>query len=484
MKYIIGLDEGTTSARSVLFDVKKGEIVATASRKFKQYYPKPGWVEQNPKELANAQFESLKEILKGINPRDVIGMGITNQRETVVAWNRDTGEPIYNAIVWQCRRTSKMIDALNDRTRKIIKQKTGLIPDAYFSASKMKWILDNVPVAKKLTDENKLCFGNINTYLAFLLTGEFVTDTTNASRTMLFNISTLEWDKWLLDLFKIPLSSLPKVVSCDHIVGKCKDFSNIPLCAMIGDQQSSLFGQSAIKSGTSKTTYGTGSFTLINTGEKIINSSKLLSTIAFTIGNKTCYAIEGSVYSACSAIEWLKNDLKLFDSYEEIDSLAQSLDSNGNVYFVPAFTGLGAPYWNSNAKTIITGLTYDCTKAHFARSVLESMVYNTYAILEEVKGTKLTELKIDGGGSKNKFLPQFLADITQKNVCLGTSSEATALGAIYMVGIATKTYSLNDIEKMYNPKKVFTPNMKTKEVKNLYSNWKKAVKLSLMGGEK
>lgn len=481
MKYIIGLDEGTTSARTVLYDVKSRKIVATANHKFKQYFPKPNWVEQNPKEIAEAQFNSLKEVLGNINPKDVIGMGITNQRETVVAWNVETGEPIYNAIVWQCRRTSKMISALSARTKKIIKNKTGLIPDAYFSASKMKWILDNVDGAKKLANCGKLRFGNINTYLAYLLTGEFVTDPTNASRTMLFNISTLDWDEWLLKLFGIPRSALPKIVSCDHIVGKCKDFFDIPLCAMIGDQQSSLFGQSSIKEGSSKTTYGTGSFTLVNTGEKITFSPKLLSTIAYTISGKTCYAIEGSVYSACSAIEWLKNDLKLFSSYDEIDQLALSLQNNNDVYFVPAFTGLGAPYWDSNAKTTIVGLTYDCNKAHIARSILESMAYNTYAILEQLKGMPLNELKIDGGGSKNIFLAQFLADITQKDVCLGISSEATALGAIYMAGIATKTFTLKDVEKMYKPLKVFSPKMSEKTAKGYFAKWKKAIALSLKG---
>lgn len=481
MRYIIGLDEGTTSARTVLFDTKTSKIVKTANKKFPQYFPKPGWVEQNPSEIAQAQFESLKEVMEGVNPKDVIGIGITNQRETVVAWNKETGEPVYNAIVWQCRRTSRRIERLGANAKRIIKHRTGLIPDAYFSASKMEWILDNVPLAKKLAKDDKLCFGNINTYLAYLLTGEFVTDTTNASRTMLFNINTLQWDDVLLKLFKIPKSTLPQIVSCDHIVGKCKDFYDIPLCAMIGDQQSSLFGQGCIAEGTSKTTYGTGSFTLVNTGSKIVKSSRLLSTVGFTIGKKTYYAIEGSVYAACSAIEWLKNDLKLYESYDELDKLALSLNGNDGVYFVPAFTGLGAPYWNSDAKTTIVGLTYGCTKAHIARSILESMAYNTKAILDEIKNIKIHDLKVDGGGTKNKFLTQYLADITRKNVMLGLSCEATALGAIYMAGLATKTFTLTDIKNMYKIEKEFTPEINEKEAKQNYLKWKKAVKLSERG---
>ncbi len=481
MRYIIGLDEGTTSARSVLFDTKTNKIVATANQKFKQHFPKPGWVEQNPKDIAKAQFATLKQVLTGINPKDVIGIGITNQRETVIAWNKKTGEPIYNAIVWQCRRTSRQIANLSAHAKKVIKSKTGLIPDAYFSATKMKWILDNVPGAKKLADDGNLYFGNVNTYLAYLMTGEFVTDTTNASRTMLFNINTLTWDEWLLKLFGIPASTLPKIVSCDHIVGKCKDFYDIPLCAMIGDQQSSLFGQSCVTTGSSKTTYGTGSFTLVNTGNKVVNEGKLLSTVAYTIGKTTHYAIEGSVYSACSAIEWLKNDLGLFESYDEIDFLARSLDSNDNVYFVPAFTGLGAPYWDSNAKTTIVGLTYGCSKAHIARGILESMAYNTKAILDQLKGVKLNSLKVDGGGSKNVFLTQFLADLTGKEVLLGASSEATAMGAIYMAGVATGTYKLSDIKNMYKPEKLYKPALDPKLAKTYYNKWKKAVSLSLKG---
>ncbi len=481
MKYIIGLDEGTTSARSVLFDVKAKKIITTSNHKFKQYFPKPGWVEQDPKEILDAQFASLKEVLNGINPKDVIGIGITNQRETVVAWDKTTGEPVYNAIVWQCRRTSKRIERLSSHLKRVVKNRTGLIPDAYFSASKMEWILNNVPKAKALAKDGNLCFGNINTYLAYIMTGEFVTDTTNASRTMLFNINTLEWDPVLLKLFKIPKNTLPEVVSCDHIVGKCKDFFDIPLCAMIGDQQSSLFGQSCVTEGSSKTTYGTGSFTLVNTGDKIVNENKLLSTIAYTIGGKTKYAIEGSVYSACSAIEWLKSDLKLFDSYDEIDDLACKLQSNDGVYFVPAFTGLGAPYWNSNAKTAIIGLTYGCDKSHIARSILESMAYNTRDILERLKGIKIHELKVDGGGTKNKFLTQYLADITGKNVLLGLSSEATAMGAIYMAGIATKTFTITDIKNMYKIKEEFSPKMNEKLANEYYKKWKKTVNLSLKG---
>lgn len=481
MRYIIGLDEGTTSARSVLYDIKTNQILKSVNKKFKQYFPKPGWVEQNPKDILNAQFESLNEVLDGIDPSEVVGIGITNQRETVVAWDRRTGEPIYNAIVWQCRRTSRLIKNLSARTKKIIKNKTGLIPDAYFSATKMQWILDNVKGAQRLADEGNLCFGNINTYLAFVMTGEFVTDTTNASRTMLFNINTMEWDEWLLKEFRIPRNTLPEIVSCDYIVGKCKDFYNIPLCAMIGDQQASLFGQGCTTKGSSKTTFGTGIFTLVNTGTKPVNENHLLSTVAYTIGKSTYYAIEGSIYSGCSAIEWLKNSLGLYSTYDEIDKLAFTLESNDGVYFVPAFTGLGAPYWNSGAKTTIVGLTYGCNKAHIARSILESMAYNTKAILDELKGIKISDLKVDGGGTKNEFLNQFLSDITGKDVLLGQSSEATALGAIYMAGIATHVFTIPSIKEMYKPQKRYMPNLDEKTVTIYYNKWKKAVALSQKG---
>ncbi len=478
-RYIIGLDEGTTSARSVVFDVKTKKIIATEKATFSQIYPKVGWVEQDAEEIAKAQFSTLKKVLKNLPLKEVIGIGITNQRETIVAWDKNTGKPIYNAIVWQCRRTSDDIEKLSNNTKKLIKDKTGLIPDAYFSASKIKWIIDNVKDAKKLINARRLCVGNINTYLAYLLTGEFVTDTTNASRTMLFNIHSLDWDSELLKIFGVPREILPNIIACDKIIGPCKDFANIPLCGMIGDQQSSLFGQSCISIGMAKSTYGTGGFTLINTGKKIHLSDKLLSTVAYTIGDKTTYAIEGSIYSACSTLEWLQNSLGLIDHPATANRLALTLKDNDGVYFVPAFTGLGAPYWNDNTRGTIVGLSFNSTKAHICRSVLESIAYNTRAIVDEMtKEVKIKELRVDGGGSNNTFLLQFQADMINKNIVKGESSEATAMGAIYMAGLATKTFTIEDIKNMYKEEVCYTPKMKRTQADKYYDGWNKAVNKS------
>lgn len=479
-RYIIGLDEGTTSARSVVFDTKTNSIVLTEKKTFPQYFPHPGWVEQNAQELVNAQLYTLKAVLKSINPHDVIGIGITNQRETVIAWDSATGKPIYNAIVWQCRRTAEYIDSLSKAKKALIKEKTGLIPDAYFSASKMKWILDNVPISRQLLKEGRLRFGNVNTYLAYVLTGEFVTDPTNASRTMLYNIRTLDWDDELLKLFGIDRSTLPRIVNCDAVIGKCKDFGDIMLCGMIGDQQSSLFGQSCVNAGMAKSTYGTGSFLLINTGNKLHHSDKLLNTVAFKIKGHMCYAIEGSIYSACNVIEWLKNNLGLIDSPSEMDKLCYSISDNEGVYLVPAFTGLGAPYWNSNAKCMLTGMTLGTTKAHVARSVLESIAYNTRSIIEVLpENVRVKELRVDGGGSKNTFLLQYQSDIIRKKVVKGLSSEATAMGAIYMVGLASGLYTLDDIKNMYKIEKVYEPKIKPSIAYKYYNEWQNNVKNSM-----
>lgn len=480
MRYIIGLDEGTTSARSVLFDIKTNKIVKIEKQSFDQYFPHPAWVEQDATQLAKAQFATLKKVLEGIDASDVVGIGITNQRETVVAWDRATGKPIYNAIVWQCRRTAKYIESLSAETKKAIKDKTGLIADAYFSASKMRWILQNVPLAKKLCNSGRLCFGNINTYLAFLLTGEFVTDPTNACRTMLYNINTGDWDDDLLKLFGISRTTLPHIVSCDSVIGKCKDFGDIKLCAMIGDQQSSLFGQGCVDTGMAKSTYGTGSFVLINTGAKLINSDKLLNTVAYQIKDKKCYALEGSIYSACNIIEWLQHNLGIIDSPKDMDKLCFSIEDNGGVYLVPAFTGLGAPYWNSDAKCLLCGMTLASTKQHIARSVLESIAYNNRAIIECLpKGAKVSQLRVDGGGSNNKFLLQFQSDILRKEVVQGESSEATAMGAIYMAGLSAGIYTLDDIKKMYKVQNVFTPKMKPALADKYYNEWQDCVRHSM-----
>ena len=430
-KYIISLDAGTTSVRTILYDTEKKEIVSKVQKTFTQYYPRPGYVEQDANEIWQTQQSTLNEVLKNINQDEILGIGITNQRETIVAWNKVTGEPIYKAIVWQCRRTSKDIDNIPENIKNKIKEKTGLIPNAYFSASKMKWIFDNVPIAKKLAERNQLCMGTVDSFLAYKLTGRFVTDTTNASRTMLFNINTLEWDNYLLKYFNIPKSCLPEVVNSNAFVGNCIEYS-FPLCGLIGDQQSSMVGQACLRKGMAKTTYGTGCFILLNAGAEVIKTNRMLCTVGYTINGKTTYALEGSVYSACSAIDWLKNGLEMYDDIRETSDICYSIPSCDNVYFVPAFTGLGAPYWNDNARGTILGMTLGTTKKHIIRACIESVAYNTYSVIEDMvrnDNINIKELHVDGGGSKNMFLLQFQADILQKNILKSLVSESTAMGA-------------------------------------------------------
>ena len=478
-RYIIGLDEGTTSCRSVLYDTETNSIVDIVGAPIKQYYPNLGWVEQDAEEIWSQQYYTFKKVLSEnkIKPEEIIGVGITNQRETIVAWDKSTGKPIYRAIVWQCRRTSKFIENLPSDILTKIKNKTGLIADAYFSASKIKWMLDNIPKIKSLIKQNNLCIGTIDSYLCYKLTGKFYTDPSNASRTMLFNIHTLSWDEELLNYFGIPKSILPEVVDSNHIVGNLIDFPEVPLCAMIGDQQSSLFGQACFEKGKAKATYGTGCFVLANTGLKPISINKMLTTVAYTINGKTNYALEGSVFSACNTINWMSRNLNLFEKISETEEIACSVPDTDGVYFVPAFTGLGAPYWNSNAKGTIIGLTLNTNKAHIVRAGLESMAYNVKAILDEMKngGNAISQLNVDGGGSKNNFLLQFQADMIAKPVVKNNNTEATAMGAIYMVMLATNTATLNEIRNLVYASKTFTSNISSKTRQTLYNNWIKAV---------
>ena len=471
-KYILGIDEGTTSARAVVYDTKKGKIVSSSASPIKQIYPHNGWVEQDADQIVNAQFGAIEQALIGakIKPEDIAAVAITNQRESVIAWNAKTGKPIYNSICWQCRRTAGVIENLDKAVVKKIKTKTGLIADAYFSASKMAWILENVPAAKQLAKTDDLRMGTIDAYLAYLLTGEFVTDTTNASRTMLFNIKTLQWDDELLKMWNIPKTCLPHVVASDAIVGECPALGGAPLCSIIGDQQSSLFGQNCLSVGDTKVTYGTGGFVLLNTGEQIVSNNKLLTTVAYTINGKTYYALEGSIYSACSGIDWLKNGMSLYKDVSQTARMAESVSDNGGVYLVPAFTGLGAPYWNSDARASITGLTFASKPEHIIRAMLESMAYNTLDILSLVD-TKLGRISVDGGGSKNKFLLQFLADISNVKVCKAISSESTVLGAIK---IAEKNLGIlreDDISRQ----EVYLPSMKKELREKYYAGWKNAI---------
>lgn len=481
-RYIVGLDEGTTSARALVYDIKTNKIVRTQSKTFKQFYPQNGWVEQDAEAVYRALCLAYEGVVgQRIDKSKIWGIGLTSQRETVVAFDRQTGKPICRAIVWQCQRTAKEIELLSAKTREQIRQTTGLVPNAYFSASKMAWILKNVPEAKKLLKEQRLCLGTMDSFIAFKLTGRFVTDTTNASRTMLFNIKTLDWDSQMLSLWGIPKECLPEVISSSEIVGKCKDFENLPLCSIIGDQQASLVGHGAISVGLSKITYGTGGFLLVNTGGcPKLDSEKLLATIAYTVNGKTVYALEGSIFSACSAINWAGKNLELFENVEKTEKMANSVSDNGGVYFVPAFTGLGAPYWNAETRACFVGMTFSTTKNHLVRAVLESLGYGANAIVREIEKVKieLKNIKVDGGGSKNRFILQFLADITGKDVCKTQSSECSVLGAIYLSAVALGIIQFEDIKNLAKSVEVFKSSISQKQRTELFEKWENAVEKS------
>ncbi len=482
-RYIIGLDEGTTSARTVIYDTVENKIITAINEKFKQYFPKAGWVEHDANEIWEVQEKTMLSAIKTtkIKHDEIIGIGITNQRESVVAWDRNTGEPICPSIVWQCRRTAKYCDSISKKMRKYIKETTGLIVDAYFSATKIKWILDNIPKAKKLLSQNRLCVGTMDTFLTFKLTkGEkFITDTSNASRTMLFNIKTLAWDKKLLDFFGIPESILPTVVSNGEILGTAyTKYGEIPIGAILGDQQSSLFGLGCVEKGLAKATYGTGCFILSNTGDKLVHNDKLLSTVAWTIGGKTTYALEGSIFNAGTIINWLIDDVRILTSNQESSDICKKIGTTEGVYFVPAFTGMGAPYWNQYCYGNISGITRATKREHIIRAGLESMAYNTYDIIDQMNSSisKVKELRVDGGVSRNDFLMQFQADILNKKVIKTDTSEGTVLGAIYMTGLSLGHYKdLQEIQSKFVVHKTYENTMKKADRLNLLAGWHKAV---------
>ena len=486
-RYIIGLDEGTTSARTVIYDIVDNKIVIAVNEKFKQYFPKPGWVEHDASEIWQVQEKTMHSAIRQakIKADELIGIGITNQRESIVAWDRNTGEPICPSIVWQCRRTAKFCDSINKKMRKYIKDTTGLIVDAYFSATKIKWVLDNVPKAKKLLKANRLCVGTIDSYLTFKLTkGErFITDSSNASRTMLFNIKTLTWDKKLLDFFGIPESILPEVVSNGKELGIAyTKYGELPIGSILGDQQSSLFGLGCIEKGLAKATYGTGCFILSNTGDKLVENSKLLSTIAWTIGNKTTYALEGSIFNAGTIINWMIDDLKILNSNQESSDICKKVGTTDGVYFVPAFTGLGAPYWNQYCTGNISGITRGTKREHIIRAGLESMAYNVYDIIDCMNSgtTKVKELRVDGGVSRNDFLMQFQADILNKKVIKTETSEGTVLGTIYMTALALGyAKDLNEIQSKFISGKTYENTMNKQTRQQLLNNWHLAVKKTI-----
>ncbi|MGL5693099.1 MAG: glycerol kinase GlpK [Peptostreptococcaceae bacterium] len=491
-KYIMALDQGTTSSRAILFD-KEGNIIATSQKEFTQIYPNPGWVEHNPMEIWGSQSGVMREVLEtnSISPDEIAAIGITNQRETTIVWDKNTGKPVYNAIVWQCRRTSEICDEIDAKGYKgIIKDKTGLILDAYFSGTKIKWILDNVEGAREKAENGELLFGTVDTWLTWNLTrGKVhVTDYSNASRTMLYNIKELKWDDEILELLNIPKSMLPEVKPSSCVYGHTDEHmlagAEIPIAGMAGDQQAALFGQTCFEEGSAKNTYGTGCFMLMNTGEKPVESQNgLLTTIAWGVDGKVEYALEGSIFIGGAVIQWLRDELKVLYNAKESQFYAESVKDTNGVYVVPAFAGLGAPHWNMYARGCVMGLTRGANREHLVRASLESIAYQVKDVLhamEEDSGLKLAGLKVDGGASANDFLMQFQSDILDTNINRPKVVETTALGAAYLAGLAVGFYeSKDDIKNSWIIDREFTPDMEDSNRSKLYKRWKKAVQRSL-----
>lgn len=485
-RYVLSIDEGTTSARAILYD-ENTDVQAQSQHEFTQIYPKPGWVEHNPKEIWQAQLATIKDTLSNINPKQVSAIGVTNQRETTVVWNKQTGVPIYNAIVWQCRRTAELVESITPDIRVMIKEKTGLIPDSYFSAPKVKWILENIPGAQGKADQGDLLFGTIDSYLIYRLTGGQVhsTDPSNASRTLLYNIHTGDWDPELLELFNIPDSMLPEVKPSSTLHGYTDPGIlgyEIPITGVAGDQQAALFGHQATKPGDSKCTYGTGNFLLMNTGNKPVSSENLLSTVAWSIDGETTYALEGSIFTTGAAVQWLRDGLGIIESAEETETHANSIPDNEGVYMVPAFTGLGAPHWDQNARGTITGLTRGTNRAHIARAALESIAYQTYDLIDSMQrdsGYTLNRLRVDGGATQNKFLMQFQSDLLNIPINRPNNIEATARGASYLAGLAIDLWEPSDLPDLQTESTTFTPNMSQIKREKLLEGWKKALKKTL-----
>ncbi len=487
-KYILSFDQGTTSSRAIIFN-KQGNIVSVAQKEFTQLFPQLGWVEHDANEIWSTQLGVATEaVLKaGLTIHDIAAIGITNQRETAVVWDRKSSQPVYNAIVWQDRRTAGYCDELKqDGSAAIIKEKTGLVTDAYFSATKVKWILDNVPGAKTKALNGDLCFGTIDSWLLWKLTNGKVhaTDVTNASRTMLFNIHTMQWDNDLLKLFDIPHSLLPEVRSSSEVYGHTQHLltaANIPVSGVAGDQQSALFGQMCTQPGMVKNTYGTGCFMLMNTGTKPVTShNNLLTTVAWKINGEVQYALEGSVFIAGAVVQWLRDGLKLIHTSSEVEELVLKTEDNGGVYMVPAFTGLGAPYWNQHARGIVVGLTRGTNDSHLARAAVESIAYQTMDVLKAMEadsGLSIKEVRVDGGATVNNYLMQFQADILNTNVIRPQITETTALGAAYLSGLAVGFWNdVKEVEAYWQKEREFEAGMNEELRKTLQKNWKKAVR--------
>lgn len=489
-KYILSLDAGTTSNRAILFN-HAGEIVNVAQEEFEQIYPKGGWVEHNPKTIWETQLKVAKKVIEkqNISPYQIEAIGITNQRETTIVWNRETGEPIFNAIVWQDRRTAGICDRfLAQGLEKMVTEKTGLVIDAYFSGTKVKWILENVAGAKELAKEGRLAFGTVDTWLVWNLTGGklHVTDVSNASRTMMYNIKTLNWDQQLLDMLDVPSEMLPEVHSSSEIYGcTSKELfgTEIPIAGIAGDQQAALFGQMCTEEGMVKNTYGTGCFVVMNTGNNlIVSKNRLLSTIAWQIGGKVTYALEGSIFIGGAVVQWLRDKLGIIKTAPEIEALANEVDDNGGVAFVQGFVGLGAPHWDQYATGTIIGLSRGTGKAHIARAALEAIAFRSMEVIETMvkdSGIELNELRVDGGASANNLLMQIQADSINTRVVRPKVTETTALGAAYLAGLATGFWSsLDEVKNQWQVDRVFTPATDLEKINETINSWKRAIELS------
>lgn len=494
-KYILALDQGTTSSRAIIFD-HSGSIIAVAQKEFAQHFPKPGWVEHDPEDIWSSQFSVMAEVLAkaGINTDQLAAIGITNQRETTIVWDRTNGKPLSNAIVWQDRRTAEYCDSLKSQGHEnMIRQKTGLVIDAYFSATKLKWILDHVKGAREAAANGQIAFGTVDSWLVWKLTGgkKHITDVSNASRTMLLNIHTGEWDDELLALFDIPKIILPQVRPSSEVYGVTDTGvlnAKIPIAGIAGDQQAALFGQMCTQPGMVKNTYGTGCFMLMNTGEKAVTSSNnLLTTIAWKLNDKTEYALEGSIFIAGAVVQWLRDGLQIIRTSAEVEALAtQASDTNG-VYMVPAFAGLGAPHWNQHARGALFGVTRGTTNAHIARAALESIAYQTTDVLKAMEadaGIGIKELRVDGGATINNILMQFQADVLQVTVVRPKVYETTALGAAYLAGLAIKYWeTVEEIQQQWQVDERFSPSMPPEKIKELQKGWHRAVKATIAWAE-
>lgn len=487
-KYILSLDQGTTSSRAIIFD-KKGGIRSVAQKEFRQIFPQPGWVEHDPLEIWSTQAGVAAEAITqaGITSEQIHSLGITNQRETTIIWERDTGKPVYHAIVWQDRRTSAFCDELKSQgLDKVIQEKTGLVVDAYFSGTKIKWILDNVPGARAKAEAGKLAFGTVDSWLIWNFTGGklHVTDATNASRTMLYNINTLSWDGELMKILDIPESLLPQVRSSSEVYGETSGKlmgQAVPIAGIAGDQHAALFGQMCIQKGMVKNTYGTGCFMVMNTGSEVIPSrNNLVSTIAWQIGDKTTYALEGSIFIAGAVVQWLRDGLGIIRSSADVEKLALEVKDSDGVYMVPAFAGLGAPYWDQDARGTLVGLTRGSTAAHIARAALDSIAYQTLDVLKAMEadsGLGIKELRVDGGATANNLLMQFQADLLQTNVVRPKVTETTALGAAYFAGLATGYWDdITSIQQQWQEDRQFSPEISGEASEGLLEGWKRAVK--------